>query len=67
MIDDDTHDKLTKAYIEYFKNNEKWVRRRSVRTYYATQRHLKQIKKLAHQLEKENREIFNQKKGKKDS
>ena len=29
---DDTHDKLTKAYLEYFKANEAWEVRKSERT-----------------------------------
>jgi len=61
MIEDDTHDKLTKAYIEYYKANEKWVRRRSYRTYYATQQWLKKIQRLSKQLQKENLEIFQNK------
>jgi len=66
MIEDDTHDKLTKAYIEYFKHNEKWQRRHSVRTYYATQKKLQEIKALSTQLLRENRTLFYQIKGKKD-
>lgn len=62
MIDDDTHDKLTKAYLEYFKANEKWETKKSVRTYYATQKWLRQIQKLSKAKQKENTEIFNQKK-----
>jgi len=64
MIEDDTHDKLTKAYIEYFKANEKWETKRSVRTYFATQKQLRQIHKLSRQKQRENTEIYNQKFGK---
>jgi len=63
---DDTHDQLVKEYLEYFKANEKWVARRSIRTYYATQKHLKQIKRLAQKLERENLNLYHQIRGKKD-
>ena len=53
-----THDKLVDTYLEYFKYNELWHKRRSVRMYYATQKNLKKIKRLAKQLELENKEIF---------
>lgn len=53
-----THDKLVDAYLEYFKYNELWHKRRSVRMYYGTQKNLKKIKRLARQLESENKEIF---------
>ena len=33
MIDDDTHDQLTKAYMAYFKANEAFESRNSVRTH----------------------------------
>lgn len=56
--EDDTHDQLTQAYLEYFKAYEWWETKRSVRAYYATQKQLKRIKKLARQLEKENTDIF---------
>jgi len=63
-MEDDTHDKLTKAYLEYFKHNEKWETRLSTRTYYATQQELRKIKKLAKQKETENRQLFQQLKSK---
>lgn len=47
MISDDTHDKLTKAYMEYFKENEKFEARNSVRTHTSTRRWLREIRKLA--------------------
>jgi len=58
---DDTHDQLVKAYLEYFKANEKWEIRRSMRTYYATQRWLREIQKLSKAKQKENTEFFNKK------
>jgi hypothetical protein len=47
MIDDDTHDKLTKAYMEYFKANEAFESRKSHRTHAASRRFLRQIRDLA--------------------
>ena len=47
MIEDDTHDKLTKAYIEYYKANEKFERNNSVRTHKEVRRILRQIRILA--------------------
>ena len=32
MIEDDTHDKLTKAYLEYYKANEKFEAANSANT-----------------------------------
>jgi len=46
-INDDTHDKLTKAYIEYFKNNEKYERFRGHETMQATRKQLRLIRTLA--------------------
>ena len=47
MIVDDIHDKLTKAYMEYFKANEKFERNNSVRTHREVRRWLREIRKLA--------------------
>ena len=47
MIEDDTHDKLTKAYMEYFKANEAFMSRKSVRTHAASRSWLREIRKLA--------------------
>ena len=47
MIEDDTHDKLTKAYLEYFKANEAFMSRKSVRTHAASRRWLREMRKLA--------------------
>jgi len=48
MINDDTHDQLTKAYLEYFKANEKFEARNSVRTHREVRRWLRKIRLLAH-------------------
>ena len=47
MIDDDIHDKLTKAYMEYFKANENFEARNSVRTHGAARKWLREIRTLA--------------------
>ena len=47
MIDDDTHDKLTKAYMEYFKANDAYESRKSHRTHQSSRRWLREIRKLA--------------------
>ena len=47
MIEDDTHDKLTKAYMEYFKANEAYESRKSHRTHQSSRRWLREIRKLA--------------------
>ena len=46
MIDDDIHDQLTKAYLEYFKANEKFEARLSYRTHAASRRWLREIRRL---------------------
>ena len=46
-IEDDTHDKLTKAYMEYFKANTDWEVRKSERTKRAARRWLSEIRRLA--------------------
>jgi hypothetical protein len=47
MIKDDTHDKLTKAYLEYYKANEAFESRKSHRTHAASRRWLREIRNLA--------------------
>ena len=49
MIEDDIHDKLTKAYLAYFKANEKFERNNSVRTHREVRRWLREIRTLAKQ------------------
>ena len=43
---DDTHDKLTKAYLEYFKANEAWEVRKSERTKRSSRKWLSEIRRL---------------------
>ena len=49
MIEDDIHDKLTKAYLAYFKANEKFEARNSVRTHREARKWLREIRSLAKQ------------------
>ena len=44
---DDTHDKLTKAYLEYYKANEAWEIRKSERTKRSARKWLSEIRRLA--------------------
>ena len=47
MIDDDTHDRLVKAYMEYFKANENFEARNSVRTHREARKWLREIRNLS--------------------
>ena len=47
MIDDDTHDKLVKAYMAYFKANEDFESRNSVRPHREARKLLRDIRNLA--------------------
>jgi hypothetical protein len=47
MIEDDIHDQLTKAYLEYFKANEAYESRKSHRTHAASRSWLREIRRLA--------------------
>ena len=47
MIEDDAHDLLVKAYLDYFKANEKFERMNSVRTHRAVRACLRNIRTLA--------------------
>tara|TARA_R110000796_G_C14261677_1_gene400048 strand:+ start:125 stop:340 length:216 start_codon:yes stop_codon:yes gene_type:complete len=46
-IQDDIHDQLTKAYLEYFKANENFESRLSHRTHLASRKWLREIRRLA--------------------
>lgn len=52
-IQDDTHDKLTKAYMAYFKANEQFAKRRSLATKVAARKALAEIRILARERRKE--------------
>ena len=47
MIEDDAHDLLVKAYLNYFKANEKFEARNSVRTHREVRKCLRDIRSLA--------------------
>jgi len=55
---DDTHDLLTKAYMEYYIENEKFERKLSHRTHKSSRRALRQIIKLAQLRQKEIHEKY---------
>ena len=57
-IQDDTHDKLTKAYMAYFKANEQFAKRRSLATKVAARKALAEIRILARTRRKELTEEF---------
>jgi len=59
MIEDDAHDMLVKAYLEYFKANEKFVRQNSVRTHRAVRKCLRDIRALAKERADEIHELHN--------
>ena len=63
-IKDDTHDLLTKAYMEYFKANDNFEARNSVRTHGSARKWLREIRKLAKQRMEE---IHNRHLSKKDT
>ena len=46
-MEDDAHDLLVKAYLDYFKANENFEQRNSVRTHRAVRRCLRDIRALA--------------------
>ena len=59
MNDDDTHDLLTKAYLAYFKANEKFEARNSVRTHRESRKWLREIRRLAKIRADEIHEVHN--------
>lgn len=62
MIEDDIHDQLVQAYLEYFKANEIWERKKSVRTYFKVQQNIRKVRDIADARNKEIREIQKAKK-----
>jgi hypothetical protein len=46
--EDDTHDMLIKAYLEYYKHNEAFEKRRSFRTYRHARRWLREVQYPKH-------------------
>ena len=60
---DDIHDKLTKAYLEYYKANEAFEQRHSHRTHASSRRWLREIRRLAKLRMEEIHSVYNIKKG----
>ena len=58
-MSDDTHDLLTKAYMAYFKANEKFEARNSVRTHRESRKWLREIRRLAKDRAEEIHTIHN--------
>ena len=59
MIEDDAHDLLVKAYLDYFKANEKFEARNSVRTHREVRKCLRDIRSLAKERADEIHEKHN--------
>ena len=59
MTEDDAHDLLVKAYLEYFKANEKFERMNSVRTHRIVRKCLRDIRALAKERSDEIHEKHN--------
>ena len=65
---EDTQDKLVKAYLEYFKANEKFETRNSVRTHRYVRKCLREIRELAKaRMEEIHEKHTNTRKIKKDT
>jgi hypothetical protein len=60
---DDTHDLLTKAYMNYFKYNEKFAKRPSRQSKIHTRKWLSEIRKLSRTRRAEIVREYNQHKG----
>ena len=63
-MNDDIHDQLVKAYLEYFEANEAWEHKQSVRKYFKVQQCIRQVRDLADARNKEIRQTQQAKKGK---
>jgi hypothetical protein len=61
-FENDTHDDLVLAYLEYFKANEKFEQRKSYRTRAAARRALRHLRELAKTRMDEIQEDYNTKK-----
>ena len=57
-VETDLHDELTIAYLNYYRAYEWWETKRSQRGYYACNKWLREIRKLAKQRVEENQAIF---------
>jgi hypothetical protein len=62
-MEDDIHDKLIKAYLEYYKANEAFEDRLSHRTHASSRRWLREIRRLSKLRMEEIHTTFKVKKG----
>jgi len=62
-MEDDTHDQLTKAYLEYFKTNDAFESRYSHRTHASSRKWLREIRRLSKLRMEEIHHVYNVKKG----
>ena len=62
-MEDDIHDKLIKAYLEYYKANEAFEDRLSHRTHASSRRWLREIRRLSKLRMEEIDNTFKVKKG----
>jgi hypothetical protein len=58
MIEDDNHDKLIKAFIDYSKANERWDHKRTYRRYQKVQQELRKVRSLIKVRLDENLDYF---------
>ena len=61
-IQDDTHDKLTKAYLEYYKANERFEKNGGVRTMQESRKWLREIRSQAKIRMEEIKKAYDSKK-----
>ena len=74
-MNEETHEQLVKAYLEYFKANEAFEKRVSYRTHHASRRWLREIRRLSklrmEEIHEKHRQKYpnqaNHKLGKEDS
>jgi len=56
--EDPIHDQLVQAYLDYFKANDWWERKKSVRAYYEVQKQTRRIRALAKERNDELRKEY---------
>lgn len=66
LDDDDLHDQLVIAYLEYFEANQIWERKQTVRTYYEVQKCIRKVRDLSSERHREIRKIQQSKKARTD-
>jgi hypothetical protein len=58
---DDSHDKLILALLEYYKAREWWEDKHSTRSYWATQKAIREVRTQADKINRELRKLQQQK------